>query len=75
MDELVPEDCLNYDENCQGEVQYYSVGDSLRSFPRCKFHIEKRWEQYDNSIERYANSDLAPDWFDPSYAGERWDDD
>lgn len=28
-----------------------------------------------DSIARYADSDVEPGWFDPSYAGERWEDD
>ena len=28
-----------------------------------------------DSLARWADSDLAPSWFDPSAAGERWDDD
>ena len=32
-------------------------------------------DRYENSIERYADSDVPPDWFDPAAAGERWDDD
>jgi len=35
----------------------------------------RRLERYENSIERYADSDVAPSWFDPSYAGERWNED
>lgn len=27
-----------------------------------------------DSIARYADSDVPPDWFDPSIAGESWDD-
>lgn len=34
-------------------------------------------ERYHRACERAAeyNSPCAPDWFDPGYAGERWDDD
>lgn len=28
-----------------------------------------------DSIARYADSDVVPEWFDPTIAGERWDDD
>lgn len=73
---LKAEDCLNYDpDECQGPVEYFSVDGRGGAFPRCQHHIEKRVEQYENSMEKYAHSDVAPDWFDPMDAGERWDED
>lgn len=68
-------ECIEYTPGvCRGEVQPFSprgFGGPLR----CGHHIDKRIESYENSMERYANSDVVPDWFDPNYAGERWDDD
>ena len=46
-----------------------------KSFPRCDFHQDQREQDRENSMERYADCDVAPSWFDPAYAGERWDDD
>lgn len=69
-----PEECIEDPEECSGPVRMYSPGRG-RAFPRCSFHINKRARSFEDSIERYADSDLAPSWFDPSYAGERWDDD
>lgn len=70
------EECLNYNpDECRGPVAFHTTGDSLKAWPRCDFHQEQRQESYENSIERYANSSVAPSWFDPSYAGERWDED
>lgn len=60
--------------DCRGDVEYRAVPGGS-AVARCEGHFERRMENYENSIERYANSDVAPDWFDPSYAGERWDDD
>ncbi len=61
---------------CAGPVQLHSV-DPGRSgaFPRCDAHWERRLDRLENSIERYADSDVPPAWFDPTAAGERWDDD
>lgn len=67
--------CLNENELCQGSVDFWSVGSSLRSWPRCDYHGMERLKQYENSIEKYADSPIAPSWFDPTAAGERWDDD
>jgi hypothetical protein len=64
--------CLNQDELCQGPVDYWFTGGRLKGFPRCDYHGMKRQDQYENSMEKYADSDVAPDWFDPSYAGETW---
>lgn len=68
--------CLDdHGENtCRGPVEYHTL-DGLRSWPRCTAHFERRLNRYENSLERYANSDVAPSWFDPAAAGERWDDD
>lgn len=67
------DECLEYGDDCEGPVDLYTVGRATRAFPRCRRHIERRWESYENSIERYADSDVPPAWFDPSYAGESWD--
>lgn len=68
-------ECLNaHDGKCNGPVEWRSTGDAYKAWPRCTFHGEKREEQYWNSMERYANSDVAPSWFDPTYAGEVWND-
>lgn len=67
-------ECLNSNyDNCGGEVSYRAVpGGTV--WPRCEVHFEQRMDRYENSMERYANSDVLPAWFDPSYAGESWDD-
>lgn len=59
---------------CRGTVEYRAVPGGS-PVARCEGHFERRLERWENSIERYADSDCAPDWFDPDYAGERWDDD
>lgn len=69
-------ECLDgHDGKCEGPVGWHSVGASLKACPRCDFHAEQRWERYENSIEKYADSDVEPDWFDATIAGERWSDD
>lgn len=67
-----PLECMNFDEECEGPVEMHSL-DGLKWWPRCELHFGVRVDQYENSIERYANSDIPPSWFDPSYAGESWD--
>lgn len=70
-------ECLDYaDHDCSGPVEdWWSGGMNGRTWPRCTFHGERRLESYETSMERYADSDVAPDWFDPAYAGGRWEDD
>lgn len=66
-------ECLNgHDGLCEGTVELHTTGSRLKGFPRCDFHQAKREDNYYNSSERYADSDVAPDWFDPTYAGESW---
>lgn len=64
----------SHQENCRGTVEYRSVPGGS-PIARCVHHFGERMDRYENSIERYANSDLAPSWFDPTLCGERWDDD
>lgn len=66
-------ECLEYGargEHCSGPVDLYWGGGN-RSWPRCTYHGERRMQSYEDSIK---DSDVAPAWLDPSYAGERWDD-
>ena len=64
------------EDECVGPVaQHYNGDPDGKTWPRCSLHQNKREEREANSIERYANSDIAPRWFDPADAGERWDDD
>lgn len=70
----VSTECLEANEHCEGPVNMWTT-DGLRSWPRCEYHGLRRLERHDNSLEAWADSDVAPSWFDPSYAGERWDDD
>ena len=74
-DQLMPEDCLNYGDDCRGPVRFHMRPSDWKSFARCDHHQAQREQDRENSMERYADSDVAPGWFDPSYAGERWDDD
>jgi hypothetical protein len=70
--------CLNQSDECVGPVEFRPCPPrGERSFPRCEFHHEQRWAQYDDpdSIERWADSDVPPPWFDPMDAGERWNED
>ena len=75
-DETHSAECLNWSEHCSGPVEMrHSGGMNGRSWPRCAFHGAKRLADRENSIEAWADSDVAPPWFDPTLAGERWDDD
>jgi len=74
-DTLVPTlRCLQRDENCEGEVEYRdALSATGKMFPRCDAHWEARLIEQDRINETYPHN--APSDFDPSYAGERWDDD
>jgi len=69
--------CLGYradDVTCSGPVEYHTIGMATRAFPRCIKHLRERLDVRENSMERYADCSAAPSWFDPSYAGESWDE-
>lgn len=69
--------CLDsYEDDCEGPVEFHWNGDpGFKSWPRCVKHQALRVERRENSMEKYANCSTAPEWFDPSYAGESWDED
>ena len=73
--ELALEDCLDFlpgDPDCHGKVEYHISPDrdDMKAFPRCEHHWAKRLKSAERNMELL--SDCEPDWFDPSYAGERW---
>jgi hypothetical protein len=62
---------------CSGSVEMrYPLSGTGKSFPRCNAHWEKRLDKQEEINQRYAPfSDVPPADFDPTYAGERWEDD
>ena len=74
-----PLECLDGDMDrgpCGGSVEYREpLSASGRSFPRCAAHWEVRLEEHEAHTAVYPDSPIAPAWFDPAVAGERWDED
>jgi hypothetical protein len=71
-------ECLDGPDGCRGEVEYrMALSPSGRSFPRCSGHWDRRLDEDERQTERLGSwrSDVPPPWFDPSLAGERWDED
>jgi hypothetical protein len=68
-------ECLQHGPDCKGKVEYHISPDrdDMKAFPRCEFHWNKRLDDAEKNMELL--SDVPPSWFDPSYAGERWDED
>lgn len=68
--------CIENPAECRGEVEMRSslTGTGM-AIPRCDHHWEKRLERDEEHRRIYPDSPIAPSWFDPSIAGERWDDD
>lgn len=68
-------ECMEGPNGCAGEVLYRWPGYGERTWPRCERHGEARVAREDEARERYPDGPCAPADFDPSYAGERWDED
>ena len=67
-------ECLDGPVMCKGEVRYrMALSGTGRSFPRCDKHWSDRLAVQDGINSRYPTH--APSDFDPSYAGESWDED
>jgi hypothetical protein len=74
--ELTHADCLEGPEGCQGDVEHrMPLSGTGRAFPRCDKHWELRLDTQERINRDYPDSPIAPAWFDPAAAGERWDDD
>lgn len=68
--------CIEHDESCSGAVEYrMSLSPSGVNHPRCDRHWELRLDWQEQHIATYPDGDVPPAWFDPSYAGERWNED
>lgn len=66
--------CLDRDDSCAGAVEYrMPLSGTGRSFPRCDAHWDARLRVQEGINRRYPSQ--APADFDPSYAGESWDED
>lgn len=75
---LDAQECLNYGSDCGGSVEYrMPLSGTGRSFPRCDRHWSERLDQEEITRSRYGHPDSAvpPAGFDPTYAGESWEDD
>lgn len=65
--------CISDSRECAGAVEYRTpLSGSGRAFPRCDKHWQDRIDLEHDVRRRYPAT--APADFDPSYAGERWDD-
>jgi hypothetical protein len=69
--------CLQHDDEiCEGEVEKREPLSATGVWhPRCDFHWEERQDKQAKHLENYPDSPNAPAWFDPTAAGERWNDD
>ena len=71
--------CCCLDEwrgDCEGAVEYrMPLSPTGASFPRCDKHWGERVEIQEGINERYPDTPNPPSDFDPSYAGEHWDED
>lgn len=70
-----PVECIdNYLDTCEGAVEYrMALSGTGISYPRCDKHWSVRLDAEEKLRERYPV--MQPSDFDPSYAGERWDED
>lgn len=72
---LTHADCIDGPDDCRGNMEYrHALSGTGRSFPRCDHHWELRLDEQERIDRDYPDSDTPPAWFDPSYAGESWDD-
>jgi hypothetical protein len=60
---------------CAGEVEYrMPLSATGVSFPRCEKHWNERLDLQEKLNRDWPDSPIPPAWFDPTYAGERWNE-
>jgi hypothetical protein len=61
---------------CAGEVEWREpLSATGKPFARCAKHWEERLAEQERINRDYPDSPCPPDWFDPTLAGEVWDED
>lgn len=61
---------------CVGETVYReSLSGTGTPIARCAGHWERRLVEQERINRTYPDSPNPPSWFDPSAAGEHWNDD
>lgn len=69
------EECISFDTaECRGEVEEHSSRSGMTSALRCSFHWNEHNDKLDHISRDFPDSPMAPSWFDPSYAGETWNE-
>ena len=68
--------CIENPDDCAGTVQLRpSLSGSGMAIARCDHHWKLRLKGDEQLRRDYPDSPIPPAWFDPTIAGERWDDD
>lgn len=73
----VPEPrCIEAGASCSGPVEYrMPLSATGKPFPRCEHHWQQRLDTEEQLRQRYPDTPTPPADFDPTYAGEAWDED
>lgn len=75
-DDVILECLEDHRNNCRGETHFrMSLSPTGVNHPRCDYHWAIRLKKQEEIDERYPDTPIAPANFDPTYAGERWDED
>jgi hypothetical protein len=74
-----PLECLENltgETECSGPVELFpSHAGTGTMIARCHGHQDAADRRAEKMNRDYPDSSFAPAWFDPSYAGESWDED
>ena len=65
----------NPDLPCGGAVEQRWSRSGMTSTFRCLDHEIAHQDILDGIANRYPDTPYAPSWFDPTYAGESWNED
>ena len=70
-------ECLEHNKgDCRGPVlDRPPLSSTGISYPRCDKHWTQRLKDQERITRDYPDSPIPPKWFDPTYAGEHWDED
>lgn len=72
---VAAQECLRGPDGCRGPIRERVAAGGTTMIYECETHMAQSMERLDRISRDYPDSPVPPSWFDPAYAGERWDDD
>ncbi len=60
---------------CEGEITVWTRPSDWKGFHKCSKHLAEAISEHERIVRTYGLGDAPPVGFDPTFCGERWDED